>query len=94
MRDEFDHKGFHCTRFWGEESNSGTLFCRVHAVKHVEDAESIVFDSEARFGEEYVAGELKKNNPLAYIKEYVTGEAMRKIDYQEYKNWKEERMLR
>ncbi len=93
MRDEFQHNGFHCTRWWGEEANSGTLFCRIHSVKSSDDVTKLIFDTEASFGENYVEFKLKENDPLEYLKSYVTEEAMRKIDVGEYKDTKDVRML-
>lgn len=94
MRDEFEHNGFHCTRWWGEEANSGTLFCRVHAVKDSGDETKILFDTEARFGENYVEFKLKEKDPLEYLKIHVTEEAMRKIDAGEHKDTMDRKILK
>lgn len=93
MRDEFEHNGFHCMRWWGEENNSNTHFCRVHAVKDSTDGTKIIFDTEARFGENYVDFKLKGKDPLEYLKKYVTAEAMRKIAAGEHKDTQDTRML-
>jgi len=94
MSDEFEHNGFHCTRWWGEEANSGTIFCRVHAVKDSGDGTKIVFDTESRFGENYVEFKLKEKDPLEYLKTHVTEEAMQKIDEGEHKDTQDIRMLK
>jgi len=94
MRDEFEHNGFHCTRWWGEDANSGTLFCRIHAVKDLDDGTKIIFDTEERYGENYVEFKLKENNPLEHLKNNVTEEATRKIDAGEHKDTQDIRMLK